>query len=67
MTLSRSEITKDTAQFVTEITASAVGRIATIVTTAVRDVARELGTLATDIYEMREGAERARRDTEPPA
>lgn len=60
--LSRSEIGKDTVQFVTDVTAATVGRIAGIVTTAVRDVTREVGNLATDIYEMRDNARRATQD-----
>jgi len=63
--LSRGEIGKDTVQFVTESTAAAAGRIAGIVATAVRDVTREVGTLATDIFEMRENARRAAQDTPP--
>jgi hypothetical protein len=65
MTLSRGEISKDTVQFVTECTAATAGRVAGIVATAVRDVTRELGNLATDIFEMRENAHRATQDTPP--
>ena len=62
MALSNGEINKDSLQFVAESTASTVGRIASILATAVRDVTRELGVLATDVFEMRENAERARQD-----
>lgn len=60
--VSRGEVAKDTAQEVLESTATHVGRIATIITGAVRDVVRELGGMATDAFEMREAAQRARRD-----
>jgi hypothetical protein len=57
--LGRAEIAKDTFQVLTETTATHVGRIASIVTGAIRDVAREIGDLASDVFEMREAAERA--------
>jgi hypothetical protein len=57
--VSRAEAVKDTAQVVVESTATHVGRIASIITGAVRDVVRELGDLATDAFEMREAASRA--------
>jgi hypothetical protein len=55
----RFEIGKDTLQELTESTATHVGRIATIVTGAVRDVAREVGDWASDAFEMRDAANRA--------
>jgi hypothetical protein len=58
----RFEIGKDTLQVLTESAATHVGRIATIVTTAVREVAHEVGDWATDAFEMREAAERAEVD-----
>jgi hypothetical protein len=60
--LSKSEIGKDALQDGVELTATAVGTVATIVTTAVRDVARTVGGLATDLFEIRESARKARRD-----
>jgi hypothetical protein len=57
---SRLEITKDTAQVLTESAATHVGRIATILTGAVREIAHELGEWASDAFEMREAADRAR-------
>jgi hypothetical protein len=60
--ISKSEVTKDTVQVVVESAATHIGRIATIITAAVRDVARELGELATDAFEMREAAQRASRE-----
>lgn len=63
--ISRTEIRKDALQDTVETTATAVGAVTTIVTTAVRDVARTLGGLATDLFEIREAARLARDDNEP--
>jgi hypothetical protein len=60
--VSRGEVAKDTAQELLESTATHVGRIAAIISGAVRDIVQELGGLATDAFEMREAAQRARRD-----
>jgi hypothetical protein len=62
--VSEAESTKDTLQVVTESAAEHVGKIATIVTGAVRDIARELGDWFTDVVEMREAAQRAKDDDE---
>ena len=62
--ISRAEIRKDALQDTVETTATAVGAVTTIVTTAVRDVARTVGGLATDLFEIRESARRARDDNE---
>ncbi len=51
-------------QEVVESGATHVGRIATILTGAVRDVTREVGSWATDLFEMREASQRARADRE---
>ena len=58
----RFEVGKDTLQVLTESAATHVGRIATIVTGAVRDVTRELGEWATDAFEMRDAADKAEYD-----
>ena len=58
----RFEIGKDVAQELAESAAVHVGHISTIVTTAVRDIAREVGSWATDAFEMREAAARAEAD-----
>jgi hypothetical protein len=58
--VNRLEVAKDTAQVVTESAATHVGRIATILAGAVRDIAHEVGEWASDVFEMREAAERAR-------
>jgi hypothetical protein len=59
--LSRFEIAKDTVQVLTESAATHVGRIATILSGAVRDVSTEVGEWAADVFEMREAADRAER------
>jgi hypothetical protein len=58
----RLEVTKDTAQVLTESAATHVGRIAAIVTGAVREIAREMGEWASDAFEMRDAAQRAADD-----
>lgn len=55
---------KDTVQVLTESAATHIGRIATIVTGAVRDVARETGDWLTEVIEMREASKRAQADGE---
>ena len=62
--LDKLEIRKDTIQVVVESGATHVGSIVCIVVGAVRDVTRELGEWATDIFEIRDAARRAREDTE---
>ena len=63
-TLDRLETRKDTIQVVIESGATHVGSIVGIVVGAVRDVAREAGDWATDVFEIREAARRARTDTD---
>jgi hypothetical protein len=63
-TIDRLEARKDTIQVVVESGATHVGSIMGIVVGAVRDVTRELGDWATDVFEMRDAARRARADTE---
>jgi hypothetical protein len=55
----RFEAAKDTAQVLTESAAVHVGRIATIVTGAVRGIAHEMGEWASDAFEMREASRKA--------
>ena len=59
--LSRFEITKDTVQEFTESAATHVVRIATILGGAVREITHEVGEWASDVFEMREAAEKAER------
>ena len=58
------ETRKDTVQVGIESAAVHAGRIAGIVAGAVRDVTREIGEFATDIFEMREAAQRAEADAD---
>ena len=60
--LERIETRKDTVQVVIESGATHVGQIMGIVAGAVRDVTRELGDWASDVFEMREAAKRAEVD-----
>ena len=63
-TLDRLETRKDTIQVVIESGAMHVGGIVGIVLGAVRDVTREVGEWATDVFEIRDAARRARSDAE---
>jgi hypothetical protein len=63
--ISKAEIRKDALQDTVEATATAVGAVPTIVTSAVRDVARAVGGLATEVFEIRESARRAAEDSDP--
>ena len=63
--LGRLEMGKDTIQVAVESGATHVGRMVGIVTGAVRDVTREAGEWATDVFEIRDAARRARTDAEP--
>ena len=56
---------KDTLQVITESAADHVGKIATIITGALHDIAKELGDWMNDVLEMREAAQRDREDQEP--
>ena len=60
--LSRAEIRKDAVQGAVEAAATAVGQVASIVTSAVRDVAGALGGFATEVFEIRDSARRAAGD-----
>jgi hypothetical protein len=62
MGIGRIEIAKDTLQVLTESAANHVGRIASIVSGAVREVAHEVGEWAGDVFEMREAAGKATAD-----
>lgn len=61
--LSKAEIRKDAMQEIVESGASTVGEVASIITTAVKDVANAIGGFATDIFEIRDGAKRASQPT----
>lgn len=58
----KMESAKDTAQVLTESAATHVGKIASIVSGAVREVAHEVGEWASDAFEMRDATRRAEAD-----
>jgi hypothetical protein len=60
--LSKGEIDKDTAQEYVASGVDTVGRIAGIIINSVREVATEIGTFATNVFEIREANRRARED-----
>ena len=62
--LSKAEINKDAVQDAVQAAASTVGQVATIVTTAVRDVAGAVGGFATEVFEIRDAVRRARAESE---
>ena len=62
--LSRAEINKDAVQDAVEAAASTVGEVATIITGAVRDVAKAIGGFGTEIFEICDAARRAERDAD---
>jgi hypothetical protein len=60
--LSKAEIRKDAVQNAVEAAAGTVGQVATIITGAVKDVAGTVGGLASELFEIRDGARRAAAD-----
>jgi hypothetical protein len=64
MPLEDIETHKDSVQDAVESAFKHVGQIATIIAGAGRDVTREIGDWATDVFEMRDAARRAREDRE---
>lgn len=64
MALSRREIKKDAIQQSTDAAIGAVGQIAAILLDAARGVTREVGSFATEIFEIREASRRADEDGE---
>ena len=62
--LSRTEITKDAVQHTVEAGAETVASVAMIVTGAVRDITHALGGFATEGFEIRDAARRARAENE---
>ena len=60
---SKAEIRKDAIQEGVTAASNAVGSVTTIITSAVGDVARTLGGFATEMFEIRDSARRASRDT----
>lgn len=64
--LSKAEIRKDALQEGVVSATAAVGQVTQIVAGAVGDVARTLGSFATDLFEIRDSARRALRDQDQP-
>lgn len=62
--LSRAEIGKDAVQDVIDAAAGTVGQVASIITTAVKDVAGTVGGFATEVFEISDAARRAAVDQE---
>jgi hypothetical protein len=58
--LSKAEIRKDQVQDSIEAATHAAGQVSGIVITAVGDVVKAIGGFATDLFEIREAARRAR-------
>ncbi|MEO6886719.1 MAG: hypothetical protein ABI232_10630 [Jatrophihabitantaceae bacterium] len=56
------EIGKDAVQELAESAATHVGKIATIITGAVREIAHEVGEWGSDAFEMKDAAARAEVD-----
>jgi hypothetical protein len=63
--LSKAEIRKDQVQDSIEAATHAAGQVSNIVITAVGDVVKALGGFATDLFEIREAARRARVEHDP--
>ena len=60
--LSKAEIRKDQVQDSIEAATHAAGQVSNIVITAVGDVVKAIGGFATDLFEIREAARKARTD-----
>ncbi len=64
--LSKAEIRKDALQDGVTAASHTVGSVATIITSAVGDLARALGGFATELFEIRDSARRALHDHDGP-
>ena len=62
--LSTSEISKDAVQSALEAAATTVGQVTSIITHAVKDVAGAMGGFATEVFEIRDSARKAREQTQ---
>ncbi|MGH3360180.1 MAG: hypothetical protein ACRDO7_15365 [Nocardioidaceae bacterium] len=67
MAISRREINKDVLQQSAEAATHTAAEVGSILVSAVRDITRSVGGLATELFEIREAAARAEDDNEPPA
>ena len=61
--LSRNEITKDAVQHTLSAGADTVASVSTILAGAVRDVVNVVGGFATEVFEIRDAARRAREES----
>ena len=64
--LSKAEIRKDAVQSAVSAGAETVAEVTTVVVHAVRDVVNALGGFATEVFEIREAARRARDESDHP-
>ena len=62
--LSKNEIRKDALQDGVEAASAAVGQVATTVTSAVGEIAKSVGGLATELFEIRDAAKKASQEAE---
>ena len=62
--LTKAEITKDAVQHTVSAGAETVASVMTIVVGAVRDVVDTVGGFATEVFEIREAARRAREESD---
>ncbi|WP_235737777.1 hypothetical protein [Nocardioides alcanivorans] len=60
--ISSAEIRKDAVQDSVEATINAVSQVGGVVVGAARDVARTVGGLATELFEIQDAARRARHE-----
>lgn len=60
--ISRAEIRKDAVQDSVDATINAVAAVGGVITHAARDIARTVGGLATELFEIRDAARRADRE-----
>lgn len=74
MALSRREINKDMIQQATEAAIGSIGRLSAILFGTVREITTEVGSFATELFEIREAsyladadADRATDETNPPS
>lgn len=58
----KTEIAKDVIQVAVQSGAERTGRIAGVITSAITDIAGEVGGWCTDLFEMLDAAERAEDD-----
>lgn len=63
--MSSAEIRKDALQDSVEAAINAASQVGGVVTGAVRDIALTVGGLATELFEIRDAARRARAEHQP--